>query len=70
MKLGTIASHVEFTVVFVTLIGGFYTLDSKIERQGARIDRQYEIICENQKDFHDKFYVMHQEIRDLIRHQN
>lgn len=35
--------HVEWVVVLVTLLGGFYTLDSKIERQGARTDKLYEM---------------------------
>ena len=39
--------HVEFLVLLVTLIGGFYLLDGKIERglqiQSARSDRLYEM---------------------------
>lgn len=50
-------SHFEWCVLLVTLIGGFYTLDGKIERgreeciqlcmqQSQRIDRQYEMFYE------------------------
>ena len=45
--------HVEWVVVLITLLGGFYTLDGKIERQdmkierqGARTDRLYEMFIE------------------------
>lgn len=42
--------HVEWVVVLVTLLGGFYMLDGKIERQGQRTDKLYEIWCETQKE--------------------
>ncbi len=35
--------HVEWVVVLVTLLGGFYLLDGKIERQSIRSDRLYEM---------------------------
>ena len=42
--------HVEFLVLLVTLIGGFYLLDGKIERglqiQSARSDRLYEMFID------------------------
>lgn len=42
--------HVEWVVVLVTLLGGFYLLDGKIERQGARTDRLYEMFIDLLKD--------------------
>lgn len=42
--------HIEWVVVLITLLGGFYTLDSKIERQGHRCDKLYEIWVENSKE--------------------
>lgn len=42
--------HIEWVVVLVTLLGGFYTLDSKIERQSQRCDKLYEIWVENNKE--------------------
>ena len=47
--------HIEWVVVLITLLGGFYLLDGKIERQGQRTDRLYEMYCEIQKDYNDKF---------------
>jgi len=42
--------HVEWVVVLITLLGGFYLLDGKIERQGARTDRLYEMFIDLLKD--------------------
>lgn len=45
-----VASHAEFVILMVTLIGGFYVLDGKIERstsaQSARTDKLYEMFIE------------------------
>lgn len=40
------ASHIEFMVLLITLIGGFYLLDGKIERQSARTDKLYEMFID------------------------
>ncbi len=53
--------HVEWVVVLVTLLGGFYTLDARIDSQASmthdrilaqeqRTDRLYEIIIDMLKD--------------------
>ena len=42
--------HVEWVVVLMTLLGGFYMLDGKIERQSQRTDRLYEIWCDTQTE--------------------
>lgn len=56
-------SHMEFMVILVTLIGGFYTLDGKIERQGERTDKLYEIFLDNHARFHEELKIIHAEIR-------
>lgn len=43
-------THVEFVVLLVTLIGGFYLLDGKIERQSSRTDRLYEMFIDLLKE--------------------
>lgn len=43
-------SHAEFVVLLVTLIGGFYLLDGKIERQAGRTDRLYEMFIDLVKE--------------------
>lgn len=42
--------HVEFMVLLVTLLGGFYTLDGKVDRQSARTDRLYEMFIDLLKE--------------------
>jgi hypothetical protein len=46
--------HVEWVVVLITLLGGFYLLDGKIERntaaQSARSDRLYEMFIDLLKE--------------------
>lgn len=39
-------SHIEFLALLVAVIGGIYTIDAKIERQGARTDRLYEMFID------------------------
>ena len=43
-------NHMEWAVLLFTLIGGFYMLDGKIERQSQRTDRLYEMYCDTQKE--------------------
>lgn len=42
--------HVEFIVLLVTLLGGFYLLDGKIERANDRTDRLYEMFIDLVKE--------------------
>jgi len=50
--------HVEWVVVLVTLLGGFYTLDSRIDRQCERIDQR--LLSQEQRT--DRLYEMFIEI--------
>ena len=43
-------SHVEWAIMIVTLIGGFYMVNAKIERQGERTDRLYEMFIDLLKE--------------------
>lgn len=38
--------HAEFVVLFITLLGGFYLIDSKIDRQSSRTDKLYEMFID------------------------
>ena len=51
--------HAEFLVLLVTLLGGFYLLDGKIERQGNRTDRLYEMFCDLQRQTKDELKEFH-----------
>jgi hypothetical protein len=50
--------HIEWFVLLITLLGGFYTLDAKIERttsaQSARTDKLYEMFIELVKETRGK----------------
>lgn len=51
--------HAEFVILLITLLGGFYFLDGKIERttssQAARTDRLYEMFIEGQKEIKELY---------------
>lgn len=47
------AIHAEFMVLLITLLGGFYLLDGKIERQSARTDTLYVMYCDVLKEIKD-----------------
>lgn len=63
--------HVEWVVVLVTLLGGFYLLDGKIERstlaQSARTDRLYEMYCDVQKQMKDEIISMKKEQYEFMK---
>ncbi len=59
-------THVEFLVLLITLLGGFYLLDGKIERQGERTDRLYEIYVTTQKDIFELRADFNQKFYDLL----
>lgn len=43
-------THAEFIILLITLLGGFYLLDGKIERQSCRTDRLYEMFIDLLKE--------------------
>ncbi len=49
----SIVHHVEWAALMITIIGGMYLMDGKIERQGTRTDKLYEMWCETQKEIKD-----------------
>lgn len=61
--------HLEFVVMFMTLLGGFYTLDNKIERltqqQSQRTDRLYEMWCTTQEEIKNLRLDMNREYYEL-----
>lgn len=42
--------HAEFVIIFVTLLGGYFMIDNKIERQSERTDKLYEMFIEVVKE--------------------
>ncbi len=49
------ASHIEFLVLLVTLLGTFYLLDGKIERQADRVDRLHEAYAQRTDRLYEMF---------------
>jgi hypothetical protein len=60
-------SHLEWLVMMVTLIGGFYTIDEKIDRQSSRTDRLYEMFCDMQKQLKDEIISLNKVQLDFIK---
>lgn len=63
-------SHVEWVVTIITLLGGFYLLDAKIERQMERCDKLYEIWCTNVKEMSEMRAASDQKFYDLLKEKN
>lgn len=63
--------HIEWIASMVVLIGGFYLLDAKIERQGERTNHLYELYCQQQSYFDQRFNEMQmrtdQKFYDLLK---
>ena len=59
--------HVEWAVVLVTLLGGFYLLDGKIERQGQRTDRLYEMWCDAKQEQSARTDRLYEMFIDLLK---
>ena len=43
-------AHAEFVALLMSIIGGIYILDGKIDRQSARTDRLYEMFIDLLKE--------------------
>jgi hypothetical protein len=57
--------YLEFLALMIAILGSVYTLDSKIERQGMRTDRLYEMYCDSRKASDDRWERTLQEIKEL-----
>lgn len=73
--------HFEWVVVLVTLIGGFYMIDSKIDAvrqdtsmrvasQCERTDKLYEMWVTTQKEIYDLRVDNNQKFYDLLNREN
>lgn len=73
MKEQSWSIHAEFVILLVTLIGGFYLLDGKIERQGERqgerTDKLYEMFCSLQSQMKDEIIEIRKDMYESRRNQ-
>lgn len=60
-------THIEFAVLFVTILGGFYMIDAKCERAHERIDRTYDMFTDLSKEMNQKFYETNEKFYDLLK---
>lgn len=47
-------THIEWLIVFITLLGGFYSLDARIDAINSRFDQFMIAWHEEAKDFHGR----------------
>lgn len=47
-------SHVEWVIIFITLVGGFYSMDARIDAANSRFDQFMIAWHEESKDFHGR----------------
>ncbi|MEN6512231.1 MAG: hypothetical protein ABFD00_10445 [Chloroherpetonaceae bacterium] len=53
-KNNSIINHIEWLIVFITLLGGFYALDGRIDAINNRFDQFMIAWHEESKDFHGR----------------
>ena len=55
--------HFELVVMFVTIVGGFYTIDSRIDNCNNRMDQFLIAWHEESKDFHGRLCAIEERNR-------
>jgi len=69
METKTWGVHAEFAIIFITLVGGFYMLDGKIERANDRTDKLYEMFVDMRKEFYEETREFHSRL-SVIEERN
>lgn len=67
---GSIISHIEWLVVFVTLLGGFYSMDARIDAANSRFDQFIIAWHEEAKDFHGRLERLDTEFKSHLIHMH
>jgi hypothetical protein len=74
MKENNWINHIEMLVIFLTLIGGFYSIDAKFDAKfdasSSRMDQFIFAWHEESKDFHTKLALQDQEFKLHMMHQH
>lgn len=52
-------SHAEWVVMFITLLGGFYTIETRIETCNNRMDQFLIAWHQENKDFHNRMETIY-----------
>jgi hypothetical protein len=70
MKENSIINHMEWLIVFITLLGGFYALDARIDAINARFDQFMIASHEESKDFHGRMERQDAEFKSKLASQD
>lgn len=54
MKENNFLSHIEWIILFLTLVGGFYSIDGRIDAINSRFDQFMMVWHEEAKNFHGR----------------
>jgi len=63
-------NHIEWLIVFITLLGGFYALDARIDAINSRFDQFMIAAHEESKDFHGRLERQDAEFRSTMSRQD
>ncbi len=64
-KNNSFISHIEWLIVFLTLLGGFYALDNRIDSINSRFDQFMMAWHEESKDFHGRLCAIEERNKKL-----
>ncbi len=63
-------SHIEWVVMFVTLIGGFYMIETRFDNCNNRIDQFLIAWHEESKDFHGRLERLDADFKNHVMYCN
>ena len=56
-------SHLEWVVLFVTLLGGFYSVNTRIDNCNNRIDQVITLMHNESMQFHGRLSILEEKVR-------
>lgn len=59
-------SHLEWVVLIMSLVGGLYTITSRIDATNNRVDQMLIVMHQESKDFHNKFDQSRSESNQIL----
>ena len=56
-------SHLEWVVLFVTLLGGFYSVNTRIDNCNNRIDQVITLMHNESMQFHSRLSILEERVQ-------
>jgi hypothetical protein len=56
-------SHLEWVVLFVTLLGGFYSVNTRIDNCNNRIDQVITLMHNENMQFHGRLSILEERVQ-------